>query len=287
MNLGETIYRLRTETGLSQTDLAEALEVSRQSVSKWETGASIPDLDKLVKLAEIFHVTLDELVKGQPPQASASQEAPSQDEPIREASPETSPVSVPKRTAAQTAGIVLLSLTAVAAILLAALFGLAGLIFTIPTLAAGLICLFAKNHPGLKAAWTTFLFVDAYMAYATGIRAISVILTHLWTYEMNYLRLALAWVLFLTIAALVVGTAIVLRKDGWTGSKKQKGLTIAAAVVFILLNIPWKLSYNSIDPYFWVLNILFLLKDWVKLWAIAVLSTSLARWCHTRKASKT
>lgn len=40
MHIGETIYRLRTEAGLSQSDLAEALGVSRQSISKWETGIS-------------------------------------------------------------------------------------------------------------------------------------------------------------------------------------------------------------------------------------------------------
>lgn len=40
MQLAENIYRLRTERGLSQTELADALEVSRQSVSKWETGVS-------------------------------------------------------------------------------------------------------------------------------------------------------------------------------------------------------------------------------------------------------
>ena len=48
----------------TERDLADALEVSRQSVSKWETDASIPELDKLLRLAELFGVTLDELVKG-------------------------------------------------------------------------------------------------------------------------------------------------------------------------------------------------------------------------------
>ena len=41
MNLGERIYELRTKKGMSQGDLAEALEVARQSISKWETGAGI------------------------------------------------------------------------------------------------------------------------------------------------------------------------------------------------------------------------------------------------------
>ena len=63
MTLGQNIARLRAQKNLSQGDLADALEVSRQSVSKWETDASIPELDKLLRLAELFGVTLDELVK--------------------------------------------------------------------------------------------------------------------------------------------------------------------------------------------------------------------------------
>lgn len=61
MKLEENIYRLRTSQELSQESLAELLGVSRQSVSKWETGTSVPDLDKLIKLCDIFGVTLDEL----------------------------------------------------------------------------------------------------------------------------------------------------------------------------------------------------------------------------------
>jgi len=64
MSLHETIYTLRTQRGLSQLELAEALDVSRQSISKWETGAAVPELDKLVKLSDVFGVTLDELVRG-------------------------------------------------------------------------------------------------------------------------------------------------------------------------------------------------------------------------------
>ena len=47
MNLGENIYRLRAEKNMSQGDLADALEVSRQSVSKWENNSATPELDKL------------------------------------------------------------------------------------------------------------------------------------------------------------------------------------------------------------------------------------------------
>lgn len=77
MHIGETIYRLRTEAGLSQSDLAEALGVSRQSISKWETGASVPDLDKLIKLRELFHVSLDTLVQGETEPTAEHSAAPS------------------------------------------------------------------------------------------------------------------------------------------------------------------------------------------------------------------
>lgn len=64
MTLGQHLTHLRTGRGWSQDVLAEQLGVSRQSVSKWETDSSVPDLDKLLGLSELFGVTLDELVKG-------------------------------------------------------------------------------------------------------------------------------------------------------------------------------------------------------------------------------
>ena len=64
MELHETIYQLRTAREMSQQELAEALDVSRQSISKWETGAAVPELDKLVRLSDVFGITLDELVRG-------------------------------------------------------------------------------------------------------------------------------------------------------------------------------------------------------------------------------
>lgn len=65
MRLAENIYRFRTKKNMSQLDLADALEVSRQSVSKWETGSAVPELDKLAKMAKLFEVSLDELVNGE------------------------------------------------------------------------------------------------------------------------------------------------------------------------------------------------------------------------------
>ena len=60
MSLGENIVALRKKRGLTQEKLAEVFEVSRQSVTKWESGASEPSIDKLIKLSKYFGVSIDE-----------------------------------------------------------------------------------------------------------------------------------------------------------------------------------------------------------------------------------
>lgn len=61
MNLSERLVELRKERNLSQLELAEALNVSRQSISLWEKGSTAPSLDKLPLLAEFYDITIDEL----------------------------------------------------------------------------------------------------------------------------------------------------------------------------------------------------------------------------------
>ena len=63
MILAEKIITLRKKNGWSQEELAYQMDVSRQSVSKWESGASIPDLDRILKLSQIFGVSTDYLLK--------------------------------------------------------------------------------------------------------------------------------------------------------------------------------------------------------------------------------
>lgn len=63
MQIAEKIYTERKRLGWSQEQLAEQMEVSRQAVSKWESGQSMPDLDKLVIMSEIFNVSTDYLLK--------------------------------------------------------------------------------------------------------------------------------------------------------------------------------------------------------------------------------
>ena len=62
MTFAEKLYYLRTENGYSQETLAEILNVSRQSISKWELGSSLPETEKIIAIGELFGVSLDSLL---------------------------------------------------------------------------------------------------------------------------------------------------------------------------------------------------------------------------------
>ena len=64
MNISERLFNLRKNKNLSQEELANILGVSRQTISKWETGESTPDFDKIIPLCEFYGITSDELLSG-------------------------------------------------------------------------------------------------------------------------------------------------------------------------------------------------------------------------------
>ena len=70
LNIGGKIQARRKAMGLSQEDLAQLTGVSRQSVTKWETGQSAPDLDRLVEVSDVLGVSLDFLLR-EPQQVSS------------------------------------------------------------------------------------------------------------------------------------------------------------------------------------------------------------------------
>lgn len=146
MKLSEKILSLRTARGLSQGDLAEKLEVSRQSVSKWETGQSTPDLDKIIKLADLFGVSVDELVR------EGETAAPPENE------PNVVYVQAPKEPRRPWNAFVCGVMMEVFALVLLVL-GLAGvgselLLISLILVVAGLPLLLAKKYPWLIFGWT-------------------------------------------------------------------------------------------------------------------------------------
>ena len=74
MSLGQKLLELRKKKNLSQEEVAENLEVSRQSISKWDTDQSTPDFDKIVPLCELFEIGVDELLTGKKPVEEKKQE---------------------------------------------------------------------------------------------------------------------------------------------------------------------------------------------------------------------
>jgi transcriptional regulator with XRE-family HTH domain len=68
MDFNNKLYELRKQKGFSQEELANRLNVSRQTISKWEVGESTPDMENLVAISELFEISLDELVLNKVPE---------------------------------------------------------------------------------------------------------------------------------------------------------------------------------------------------------------------------
>ena len=64
MDFKENLIQLRKKANLSQEQLADKLSVTRQAISKWESGQTMPEADKILLLSDIFNVTTDQLLKG-------------------------------------------------------------------------------------------------------------------------------------------------------------------------------------------------------------------------------
>jgi len=192
MNLGEKIYQQRTKKRLSQGDLAEMLNVSRQSISKWENNTATPDLEKIVKMSEIFEISLDELIKGE--KNVVTNETVTSNDIQTEESTEFSSVSTEKSQISniqRITGIVLLCMAFLVVLLFTVMGGFfGGIIFASPFLVCGVICLTCKKNAGLWCAWAIYILLTAYLIWATGITWSAVFLTLYWTPSMNYLRLA-------------------------------------------------------------------------------------------------
>lgn len=145
MTLAEKILHLRTQQGLSQLELAEQLGVSRQSVSKWETGQSVPDLDKLIKLADLFGISVDELVReGERPQPPRPEPQPSQVVYVRDRR---------SLTATQRAGICVEAAGLILALLGVAWVGAISILLGVGLILLGLPLLLARKHPWIILGW--------------------------------------------------------------------------------------------------------------------------------------
>ena len=226
MSLGTTISRLRAEKKLSQGDLADALGVSRQSVSKWETDASVPELDKLVKLSQLFGITLDELVTGETLPASAA----------------VSPPPPPSRQmpGQKIAAIILVCMAFLVWLFLTVLgVPLEGLILAIPFLVCAAICFTVKRRTGLWCAWTLYGIADIFLYFSTSLRWRLLFRPAVYEYYSG-LHFILAFVQIGIMAALVIATMISFRESVKILPKNRltAGWILWAVLQFIPLPTP-------------------------------------------------
>ena len=253
MNLGERIYKLRTEKNLSQGDLADRLEVSRQSISKWENNNAVPDLEKIIALSEIFEVSLDELVKGKKVTEETGAYIP------REQKTENTTTVERDFPPRKIAGIILLCMAFITLLFCTMLGGaLTGLVFCLPFLVCGIFCFVLKRNVGLWCTWAVYFLLDVFMSYATGISRSAVVLTLKWTPEMNYGRLLFAWGLLLVLAGIILVTVIRLGKKPFAAEEKGQKKLILAWIVLALFQVVTILWGRS-EVYMYILNNIFTL----------------------------
>lgn len=281
MSLGERIYRLRTEKNLSQGDLAELLEVSRQSISKWENNNAVPDLEKIIKMSDIFKVSLDELLKGE--KISRNTEKTIQLSQVNE-------TANPQR---KIIGTILLCM----AFLVVLLFGIvgagfSGIIYCLPFLTCGILCFILKRNLGFWCAWDVYILIDLFTAWGTSVSKSDVFFTFMWTEEMNYIRLLVAWILMLCLVTLIVITVLKFKKKPFASLQlAKKNLTIAWVIFFALQCVTMLYShfvlrgeiYINYDNLRGVLHFISMVLDWGKIIAMTVGLVFTTRYVEMKK----
>ena len=151
--IGERIYNLRKQHNMSQGELADELDVSRQTISKWENGSSIPETDKIIRLCEIFSVSSDYILRG-----------------FTEKSDERNPTVIKEKT------VIVEKQTDIKTIFATGLFINAMFLlfispktFYIPLLfgAVAAILLLCKKHPVYFSLWLIYIYINVFCSLTT------------------------------------------------------------------------------------------------------------------------
>lgn len=206
MTIGEKITALRASHDMSQGDLAEKLNVSRQSISKWETNTSIPELDKLIQLSDLFHISIDELVRDNDLSA-ALEDAVEPDEGSGTASQSNEPAPPPTQIIVQRSvstqkvvGFILLGIGLLCCVL-ALLFGSALAVIGGYLVLCSILCLLLKRYAGLVIGWTSLLVFMLISPYIIGIGLFSIFHPHFFMtkFTINKIFPIAVWTLFILL----------------------------------------------------------------------------------------
>ena len=271
MNLGERIYKYRVSKNFSQGDLAEMLDVSRQSVSKWENNSATPDLDKIVKLSEIFGISIDELVTGERKQDDSSVVPRKvQHETVLEKKDE----EFSKFSGRKIAGTILLCMAFLIVLMLGfkgALGG--GIILSIPFIVCGIICFIMKQNTGLWCAWAAYFMIDIYLRDMTSTTRNLIFNSYYYTAASKTLTLALivSWIWNLVLLFLAVMTVLRLKNKPLEMDRKKRILFVVGIAVLVVIIafekiFPTTSFYleNYVRNHVHIHYIIFTITDWIK-----------------------
>lgn len=212
-NFGERIYDLRNRNNMSQGALADKLDVSRQTISKWENNMCLPEAEKLLQLSEIFGVSTDYILKGK---------TIVEPEPVYIYVKDPESENIPKhneRLIKKYLGVIL----AIVGILLTILLCLSGgWPFSICTIALAILgILYNKDvkHPWLIVSWLTYIMMIVMLPFCTAINPFAIFDSIIYT-EGYLTHLLWIWGIWIVLAILIFCT--IKAKRGYVFKSKDK-----------------------------------------------------------------
>ncbi len=201
-SMGERIYKLRKKNNMSQGDLANELDTSRQTISKWENNMCIPELDKIIRLCEIFSVSSDYILRGIVEEAKDSNDRKEQTI-LKEQT-----VIVEKTTDIKT---IFASGLLINAMFFLFLFPK---MFYIPVFfsAVAATLLFCKKHAIYYSLWLVFFCINIFCSLSTAGGMDMIFDASVYTSEYSYL-LIVSYLLWISLFALIIhGIRIIKNK---------------------------------------------------------------------------
>ena len=212
-SIGERIYDLRNRNNMSQGNLADKLDVSRQTISKWENNMCLPEAEKLLQLSEIFGVSIDYILKGE------ADPQPTQ-EPvyIYVKDPESENSSkYNERIIRKYVGITLAALGGFLTLVCA----VAESVFVFcaaPLTISGILLACNIKHPWLTLSWLIYIVVMVASPYYTAINPLLIFNPIIYT-KSHFELFPFAWSIWIALAVLILCT--IKAKRGYVFKKKQ------------------------------------------------------------------
>lgn len=217
MTLNEQIYIERKRLGLSQDELAQQLDVSRQSVSKWENGTATPDLDKIIKLSEIFGISIDQLVKG-------------------EISP--TPQQFSNFPIRKIFGCIFFALT-LWSVIHGFIYGFHLDYFTcisLPLAICGFICFYFSRYVPLFCSWTIYAAVETLINSSTSTNWRNILNVSFYSVNTNVYTFLSSLTEFIVFIGLIILTVFIFSKVPVRTKSRCLKNTVTAGIILIVLH---------------------------------------------------